>query len=82
MQDWVEVRKRLEDRFPTGVIPRQDLPSVTGYKASYFAAMAAKGEGPEYFYQGKLCMYPIRPLLEWLKARSVNREDRIKEGAN
>ena len=82
MQDWTAVRKRLEDKYPAGVIPRQDLPSVTGYKASYFAALANKGEGPDYFYQGKLCMYPVGSLVEWLQARSRDREPKTEEGSN
>jgi len=76
MQNWSEVERRLLRQYPTGAIPRQDLPSVTGYKASYFARMAAEGEGPEFYHQGKLAMYPVRSLVEWLRARSVGRSSK------
>ena len=71
MQSWTEVEGRLLQQFPTGAIPRQNLPEVTGYKASYFATMAAREEGPEFYYQGKLAMYPVKSLIQWLRARST-----------
>lgn len=74
MQNWSGVERRLLNQYPTGAIRRQDLPSVTGYKASYFAAMATREEGPEFYYQGRLAMYPVRSLVEWLRARSVERK--------
>ncbi len=72
-QNWTEIRNRLLDKYPAGAIPRQDLPNATGYKSSYFAAMATRGEGPEFYHQGRLAMYPIQPLVEWLRARSRDR---------
>lgn len=70
---WPEVERRLFRQYPTGAIPRQDLPGVTGYKASYFARLAAEGKGPEFYHQGKLAMYPVRELVDWLRKRSYPR---------
>ncbi len=45
MQDWTQVKKRLEDKYPTGAIPRQDLPIITGYKQAIWQLWQPKGEG-------------------------------------
>lgn len=63
--------ERLFQLYPLGAIPRQDWPKILGYKASYAAALAAVGKGPPFYKRGKIAMYPINPLLDWLEEKEV-----------
>lgn len=65
--------QRLFQLYPLGSIPRQDWPKILGYKANYAAALAAEGKGPPFYKRGKICMYPIHELLDWLEKKEKPR---------
>ncbi|WP_031386515.1 hypothetical protein [Desulfonatronum thiodismutans] len=68
-----DVFSDLANRWPSAVVARSQIEAFTGgaIKGSYMANLDAAGEGPPREKIGRQkWVYPVRPLVDWLRHRS------------
>ncbi len=78
-----EIRNIFEsmaEKWKSGIVSRDQIFVFTGGAVSKgrMANLDCLGEGPERFRMGRKIVYPVKPLVKWLIARSVSVEKRVK----
>lgn len=82
----------MAERWPSSIVSRREIPKFTGgaISAKYIQNMDSLGIGPGgRFRVGKMVVYPLDQLLDWLdkrsstiKENSTGRKFPGKEGVN
>jgi hypothetical protein len=78
-----EIQKTFDEliaMWPSSFVSRDQVPEFTGGAISNgrMANLDSLGEGPERFRLGRKIVYPVKPFIEWLIARSLPVERRVR----
>ncbi len=67
-----EIIEEMAEKWPSSIIARDEVPSFTGGTISQgrMANLDCLGEGPERIRISRKVVYPVKPFIEWLIARS------------
>jgi hypothetical protein len=78
--DIANVFESMADKWKSGIVSRDQISKFTGGAISKgrMANLDSLGEGPERFRIGRKIVYPVKPFIEWLAARSLPVEKRVK----
>lgn len=70
----------LRERWQSSFVSRDQVPEFTGGAISkgHMANLDSLGEGPERFRLGRKIVYPVKPYIAWLIARSLPVEKRVR----
>lgn len=62
----------LAEKWPSSFVARDQVETFTGgiISSGRMANLDCLGEGPPSFRSGRKRVYPVKPYLEWLLARS------------
>ncbi len=61
-----EVRSRLVDRYPTGLIPRRNAAELIGLSYYTFRSLDYQGLGPKKTVMRKRVYYDVDDLINWM----------------
>lgn len=73
MKDDLEVFELLAAKWPSAIVARQEIGRFSGgtVNPKYLANLDYQGQGPPSIRIGQKVAYPVRELIEWMRARTV-----------
>ncbi len=68
-----DIFQEMADRWPSAVVARTEMERFTGglISGGCLANLDSAGAGPARVKMGRKVGYPIKSLIEWLRARST-----------
>ena len=79
-EDIVRIFEAMAEKWSSSFVSRDQVFKFTGGAVSNgrMANLDSLGEGPERFRLGRKIVYPVKPFIEWLIARSLPVENRVR----